>query len=71
MKEEQDHEKSLLSELQSFEDQGVSIWLDGEQSNPREVTDLIFVREDCSYMRDYIFSDGTLSELHFDRVTDV
>lgn len=60
----------LLVELQAFENQGVSIWLDGYPSNSREVSQVMSVREQISYMRDYVFAEGQISQLHFDRVDE-
>ena len=58
----------LMVELQALEDQGVSIWLDGAPSSSREVSQAVAVREHNSYMRDYVFDEGKISQLHFDRV---
>lgn len=59
----------LLVELQNYERQGISIWLEGCPSSSSEVSDAMCVREDITYMRDYVFQKGELSELHFDRIT--
>lgn len=58
----------LLVELQALENQGISIWLDGYPSNSEEVTQAMSLREQISYMRDYVFSEGKVSQVHFDRV---
>lgn len=60
--------KILLVELQAFENQGVSIWLDGYPSNSEEVTQVMNLKEQISYMRDYVFAEGKISQIHFDRV---
>lgn len=65
----QEKGRILLVELQSYENQGISIWLEGERSNPKEVSEAIAVREGNCYMRDYIFDEGKVSEIHFDRIT--
>ena len=59
----------LLVELQNYEQQGISIWLEGSLSSSNEVTNAMCVREDVSYMRDYVFQKGELSELRFDKIT--
>lgn len=59
----------LLVELQNYERQGISIWLEGSPSTSDEVTKALCVREDISYMRDYVFRKGELSELRFDKIT--
>ena len=62
-----DQSRILMVELQALEDQGVSIWLEGAPSSSREVSQ-VAVREHNSYMRDYVFDDGKISQIHFDRV---
>lgn len=59
----------LLVELQNYEQQGISIWLEGCPSSSDEVTEAMCVREDISYMRDYVFQKGELSEIRFDKIT--
>ena len=61
--------KILLVELQGYERQGITIFLEGERSNPIEVTNAVNIKEDISYMRDDVFSQGEVREIHFDRVT--
>lgn len=61
----------LQVELQKFENQGVSIWLDGCPSSSEEVTQAMTLREPINYMRDYVFAEGKISQIHFDRVDDV
>ncbi len=63
-------EQILMVELQEFENQGVSIWLDGFPSNSFEVTQRMSLREQISYMRDYVFAEGKISQIHFDRVEE-
>lgn len=58
----------LLLELETLERQGITIWLSGCQSNSKAVTDVVGVCEESPYMRDYIFEEGVLKELRFDRV---
>lgn len=59
---------TTLIELQNYEKQGISIWLEGFPSNSDEVSETMFVRENVDYMRDYVFDEGALSELRFDVV---
>lgn len=59
----------LFVELQNYERQGISIWLEGSPSSSGEVTEAVCVREDITYMRDYVFQQGKLSELRFDKIT--
>lgn len=63
-----EHGDILTVELQAFENQGVSIWLDGAPSSSLEVSQIMTVREQESYMRDYVFDEGKISQIHFDRI---
>lgn len=59
----------LYLELVSLEDRGITIWLEGIPSDSKNVTSQLCVQEESSYMRDYIFDEGVLKEVHFDKVT--
>ncbi len=63
-----EHGDFLMVELQALENQGVSIWLDGYPSSSMEVSMAMTVREQESYMRDYVFDEGKVSQIHFDRI---
>ncbi len=60
----------LFMELRSLEERGVGIWMEGRISSPRNVTETMSVNEEFDYMRDYVFQEGVLRELHFDKVTN-
>lgn len=60
---------ALMVELQNFEQQGISVWLEGNPSSSADVMNAIRVREGISYMRDYVFQSGELSEVRFDKIT--
>ncbi len=62
------NKKELYLELEHMQGQGITIFLEGEKSSPKTVSDLLCVQEDFSYMRDYIYEKGVLTELHFDKV---
>ncbi|MCD8230915.1 MAG: hypothetical protein LUD14_03685 [Clostridiales bacterium] len=61
---------ALMVELQNYEQQGISIWLEGKPSDSASVMNAVRVREGISYMRDYVFRAGELSEVRFDKVKD-
>ncbi len=61
---------ALMAELQNYSEQGISIWLNGTPSSPDRICDACRVREGTSYMRDYVFDENVLREIHFDRVED-
>ncbi len=58
----------LFVELQEIEQRGITLWMEGIQSDSNRITDAIFVNEEEAYMRDYIYEEGVLKELHFDKV---
>lgn len=60
--------QKLYLELTSLEHRGITIWLEGYLSNSENVTSQISVNEHNDYMRDYIFDEGVLKELHFDMI---
>lgn len=60
---------TLFMELRTLEECGVGIWMEGKISSSKNVTETMFVNEDSIYMRDYIFNEGVLEELHFDKIT--
>ena len=65
-----DSGQTLLIELQNYEQQGISIWLEGFPSSSVEVSEVMCVREDTNYMRDYVFRQGALSQGKID-MTDL
>lgn len=58
-------------ELDTYEKEGVPLWLDGMASTPEEIVKAHQIAEDVTYMRDYVQdADGRLSRLEFDRIQD-
>ena len=60
--------KQLYVELSSLENRGVTIWLEGTLSDSRQVTSELNIHEPNQYMRDYVFEEGRLKEVHFDKI---
>lgn len=60
--------KQLYLELSSLENRGVTIWLEGTPSDSRHVTSRLTLHDDEQYMRDYVFEEGRLTEVHFDKI---
>lgn len=58
----------LYLELASLEDQGITIWLEGCPSNSEHVASQVNIHDENLYMRDYIFENGCLKEVHFNKV---
>ena len=58
----------LLIGLQKIEQKGIALCLEGIPSNSSGIADAVCVNEENAYMRDYIYDQGVLTELRFDRV---
>ncbi len=67
---DKEHMQRLYLELTSLEDRDITIWLEGYPSDSKSVTSQLSVSEDNTYMRDYIFDEGVLKEVHFDRINE-
>ena len=63
-----EQKNQLFMELSSLEDRGVTIWLEGNPSDSLDVTSQLHILEENEYMRDYVFEEGRLKEVHFDKV---
>lgn len=63
--------QTLFMELQSYENQGITIWLEGFLSTPMHVTSKLSLNEENLYMRDYIFDEGVLKEVRFDKINQI
>lgn len=61
----------LFVELQEIEKKGITLWLEGSPSNSQGITNAIFVNEEDAYMRDYIYDEGVLKELRFNKVCNL
>lgn len=59
----------LRYELESYEKQGVELWLDGQPGTPKSITRACRIAEEGDYMRDYICNEvGDVKEISFDFV---
>lgn len=65
---ETEHMKKLYLELASLENRGITIWLEDCPSNSKHVANQLRVSEENAYMRDYVFDEGVLKEIHFDKI---
>lgn len=61
--------EKLYMELSALENRGVTIWLEGTPSDSLNVSNQLSIHEDTSYMMDYVFEEGRLKEVHFDKVS--
>lgn len=63
--------ETLREELKYYEKQGISLWLNGRASTPREIEKAHRIAEDGVYMRDYVQNEkGEIEKLKFDFVKD-
>lgn len=63
-----EHLEKLYLELSTLENQGITIWLEGSKSDSKHIAKELCIHEETSYMRDYIFDQGVLKEVHFDKI---
>ena len=62
------HMQQLYLELESLENEGITIWLEGCPSDPEHVANQLNIHDENLYMRDYIFDEGRLKEVHFNKI---
>ena len=63
--------QQLLIELESIQNQGIAIYLEGIPSSPLTVTDVLYVNEESNFMRDYVTNEkGEWTELRFDKIEE-
>ena len=60
--------QQLYLELASLENRGITIWLEGTPSSSEDVASQLSIHDESSYMRDYVFDEGVLKEVHFDKI---
>lgn len=70
-RDEKTYKENLFMELQSIENRGITIFFEGDPCDPLTATDRMSVNEDIVYMRDYVFEEGILRELRFDKVSNM
>ncbi|MDD6057021.1 MAG: hypothetical protein PUB98_01970 [Clostridiales bacterium] len=66
----EEHMKRLHLELASWENRGITIWLDGYRCSSTQLSSRLCVNEENCYMRDYVFDKGVLKEVHFDKIEE-
>ena len=61
--------KKFFAELELYERKGVSMRLDDYPASPMQIVTAHMVREDKSYMRDYVWDEkGHVRELSFHNI---
>ena len=64
-------ERNLETELQSYQDSGIRLLLEGRESSPESIADACAVAEHGTYMRDYIQDEtGKLNRIDFNFVSE-
>ncbi|MCF0132486.1 MAG: hypothetical protein HUJ72_01325 [Blautia sp.] len=65
------HKKVLKKELQQYQEQGVSLYLDGELSTPKSIAKACLIAENGVYMRDYSEDEkGRIACVSFDFIKE-
>lgn len=63
--------KQLFAELEEYEKDGVPIIMDGFPASPQQIVNAHMLREEGSYMRDYILNpNGNIEKLNFTALKD-
>lgn len=61
--------QELYAELSKYEDVGVNMKLNNQPASPMQIVSAHMVKEDNSYMRDYIWDEkGHIKELSFHNI---
>ncbi len=61
--------KNLFMELEQYEHLGVSMKIDNNPASPLQIIAALMVKEEQSYMRDYIWDEkGHVKELSFHNI---
>lgn len=61
--------QKLYAELEEYENSGIRIKLNDYPASPMQIVSALMVREESSYMRDYVWDDkGQVKELAFHNV---
>ena len=63
--------QKLYEELEQYENKGIYVSMDGSPASPMQIVAAHMVKEEGSYMRDYILNtDGYIESLAFVNVTN-
>nr|WP_317283908.1 hypothetical protein [uncultured Sellimonas sp.] len=63
---ENERYQDLFAELSEYERRGIHMKMDGHPASPLQIVSACAVKEELSYMRDYITDDnGTVQEVCF------
>ena len=63
--------KELYAELEAYESSGIHMKLEDHSASPMQIVNAHMVKEDVSYMRDYVWDEkGRVRELTFHNVLE-
>ena len=62
--------EQLYLELTSLENRGITVWLEGIPCSSAQIVNQINIEDANAYMRDYVFEEGRLTAVHFDKVSN-
>ena len=63
--------KQLYAELEKYENSGVSMRLNNYPASPMQIVTAHMIKEDSSYMRDYVWDDkGHVREVAFHNILE-
>lgn len=63
--------QKLYAELEKYENSGISMRLNNYPASPMQIVTAHMVREESSYMRDYVWDDkGCVRELTFHTIEE-
>ena len=67
----QDIYKELYAELEKYENSGISMRLNNYPASPMQIVSAHMVREEPSYMRDYVWDErGHVREVSFHNILE-
>lgn len=68
---EKELRKPLEKELKEYRSQGISLYLDGKPSTPKNIAKACQIAEDGGYMRDYVEDEkGRIARVDFDFIRE-
>ena len=63
--------KKFFAELEMYEQSGISMRLNNYPASPMQIVTAHMVKEDSSYMRDYVWDEkGQMKELSFHHISE-
>lgn len=69
MQEEEKAYQDLFAELSEYERYGIRMCMEGESASPMQIAAAHMLKEQSSYMRDYVLDDyGHVEEVCFNKV---